>query len=310
MIKWLRKYRNILLLLIVAGLLVFLAKSCGAGGTVSGAEAAAREALSPADRVAAFFGNFFDFSTKHALQAQVSELETQLAEKEAKLQIADEIQAENERLRQLLEIKESYAGQWNMVTAKVVSRDINNWYESITIDKGSNDGLANDMAVVDKSGLVGRLANVTQNTADVLLIVDSMGSLGAMLQNSRTQGVLAGIGGGKGLLKLKNLPYNADVQLNEIIVTSGQGGVFPAGIQVGTVVKVSSALNGLSQEVIVEPFSDFDKLEEVLVLTTKMEKTDTAANTGQPSAQSGNTDHNTDNAENNNSDNEEEGTGE
>lgn len=273
MIDWIRKKRIILILIGLVILILLFAKSCGASESASGVEAAGREVLSPAGRVANFLGNFFDFSTKKALQAQIDELELQLAEKEALLQIAEEVETENERLKSLLNFTESYANQWEMVAAKVIGRDINNWYESVLIDKGANDGLANGMAVVDQDGLVGRITNVTNNTAEVLLIVDQMGSLGAMLQSSRSQGVLEGIGGGKGLLKLQNLPYDADVQLNEVVVTSGVGGVFPGGIQVGTVVKINNALDGLSQEAIVEPFCDFDRLEEVLVLKGQVEAT-------------------------------------
>ena len=181
-------------------------------------------------------------------------------------QISGDIEAENQELRELLGLQESFTAGWGTVAAEVISREADNWYEKLTINKGSKDGISENMAVVDQNGLLGKIVNVTENTSEVLLIIDSAGSLGGMMLNSSIQGVLQGIGGGKGLINMTKLPYNADIQLNDVVITSGVGGVFPAGLLVGTVVKVNSSSDGLSKEAIIQPYADFNDIQFVLVV--------------------------------------------
>ena len=176
------------------------------------------------------------------------------------------MEAENEKLRELLDLKNSYQTGWETVAAEVIGREADNWYEKLTINKGSKDGITENMAVVDQNGLVGKIVNVTEKTSEVQMMIDSGASLGGMLQKSSIEGVLQGIGGGKGLITMTKLPYNADIQLNDVVVTSGTGGVFPAGLLVGTVVKVNTSSDGLSKEAIIEPYCDFDDIQFVLVI--------------------------------------------
>lgn len=263
--KILRKWKFIVIIILAVALLL-VAKACGPQDELSSAEGAARSAVSPLTAVGNFFGNFFDFSTKNQLEQALEDANNELAELKAQSSIAQDVSAENERLRELLDLKESNAGSWNMVAASVSGREIDNWYERLLINKGSADGIEENMAVVNEDGLVGRTVNVTENTSEVLLIIDTMGSLGGMLQESQIPGVLEGIGGGKGLLTMSNLPFDANIQLNDVIVTSGEGGVFPAGLLVGTVVKVGDSVDGLSRQAVVEPFCDFNSIDTVLVM--------------------------------------------
>ena len=262
--RW--KYLGLIVLLI---LLLLLARSCGQSDTVSSAEGATKEAWAPISAIGDFFGNIFDFSTKKSLQKEVDSLNKELAEVKTESQISGDVEAENKKLRQLLDLKESYTSGWTTVAAEVTGREADNWYEKLTINKGSKDGIAEGMAVVDQNGLVGKIVNVTKNTADVQLIVDSGGALGGMMQKSSIEGVLQGIGGGKGLISMTKLPYNADIQLNDVVVTSGVGGVFPAGLLVGTVAKVNTSADGLSKEAIIQPYVDF---AFVLVIHAKTEE--------------------------------------
>lgn len=265
--KW--KYFGLILLLI---LLLLLGRSCGRSDTASALEGAAQEGRQPIAAIGDFFGNIFDFSTKKGLQKEIDQLNRQLAEVKTDSQISGDVEAENQKLRELLELKESYSTGWVTVAAEVSGREADNWYEKLTLNKGSKDGIAEGMAVVDQNGLVGKIVNVTSNTSQVLLIIDSSGSLGGMMQKSSIQGVLQGIGGGKGLINMTKLPYNADIQLNDVVVTSGVGGVFPAGLLVGTVVKVNTSADGLSKEAIIEPYADFNDIQFVLVVHAKTEK--------------------------------------
>lgn len=267
----LRKWKFIVIIILAVALLL-LARACGPQDELSSAEGAARSSVSPLTAVGNFFGNFFDFDTKNELEKKLKDANNELAELKARSSVAQDVSAENERLRELLEIKESNAGDWEMVAASVAGREIDNWYERLLINKGSADGIEENMAVVNEDGLVGRTVNVTRNTSEVLLIIDAMGALGGMLQESQVPGVLEGIGGGKGLLTMSNLPFDANIQLNDVVVTSGEGGVFPAGLLVGTVVKVSDSVDGLSRQAVVEPFCDFNSIETVLVMIPVVKK--------------------------------------
>ena len=259
--RW--KFLGLILLLI---LLLLLARSCGNSETASKLEGAAQESKAPMAAIGDFFGNIFDFSTKKSLQAEIDELNHQLAELKTNSQISSDVEAENEKLRELLDLKNSYQTGWETVAAEVIGREADNWYEKLTINKGSKDGITENMAVVDQNGLVGKIVNVTEKTSEVQMMIDSGASLGGMLQKSSIEGVLQGIVGGKGLITMTKLPYNADIQLNDVVVTSGTGGVFPAGLLVGTVVKVNTSSDGLSKEAIIEPYCDFDDIQFVLVI--------------------------------------------
>ncbi|MGM9567597.1 MAG: rod shape-determining protein MreC [Clostridia bacterium] len=259
--RW--KFLGLILLLI---LLLLLARSCGNSETASKVEGAAQESKVPVAAVGDFFGNIFDFSTKKSLQAEIDDLNQQLAELKTDSQISSDVESENEKLRELLDLKNSYQTGWETVAAEVIGREADNWYEKLTINKGSKDGITENMAVVDQNGLVGKIVNVTEKTSEVQMMIDSGASLGGMLQKSSIEGVLQGIGGGKGLVTMTKLPYNADIQLNDVVVTSGVGGVFPAGLLVGTVVKVNTSSDGLSKEAIIEPYCDFDDIQFVLVI--------------------------------------------
>lgn len=268
--KW--KFLGLILLLI---LLLLLGRSCGGSETVSPVEGAAQEGSQSAASVGGFFANLFDFSTKNELQTEIDNLNKELAEVKTQGQISGDIAEENEELRELLDLKNSYTSGWATIAAEVTGREADNWYEKLTINKGSKDGISENMAVVDQNGLLGKIVNVTENTSEVLLIIDSAGSLGGMLQKSSIQGVLQGIGGGKGLINMTKLPYNADIQLNDVVITSGVGGVFPAGLLVGTVVKVNTSADGLSKEAIIQPYADFNDIQFVLVVHPSA-KTETA----------------------------------
>lgn len=260
-----RKWKFILIVGIVI-LLLIIARSCGSSDGASAPESAAKAAFAPFTAVGDFFSNLFDFDTKKSLEKELDAANEELAKYKTEASLAADLKAENQRLSELLDIKETYSNDWDMCVASVTGREIDNWYETITVDKGSADGITENLAVVNQQGLVGRTRNVTAHTCEVLLILDAQGSLGGMTQEGRIPGVLTGIGGGKGLLNMTNLPFNAEIQLNDIVVTSGVGGVFPAGLLVGTVVKVSNSVDGLSKVAVIEPFCDFDAISEVLIL--------------------------------------------
>ena len=167
-----------------------------------------------------------------------------------------------ERLEKLSELAESF--DYEVIPSLVIGREPGNWFNSITIDKGEADGVKKDMAVANNYGLVGRVTSVSANTSKVLLISDQQSAVGGMIQRSREVGVVKG--GEGNYCYMEYLPYNADVQVNDVVITSGLGSIFPKGITIGRVVVVEKEKHDLFQKVLIKPEVDFTKLEEVLVI--------------------------------------------
>lgn len=195
-----------------------------------------------------------------ALKAQVEQL---LAENN----LLEEYRQENLRLRQLLRLEEEIGDKYVLQGAEVIARDIKNWDSRLTINKGSRHGLQKGMAVITYKGLVGRISSVSANTAEVLLLYDKQGAVAALLQQSRFPGVVESTSDGSGLLQMIHLPIDAPVKKNQVVVTSGLGGVIPSGLRIGYVVEIKEEPNGLMKRALIKPFVDMDRLEEVMVVT-------------------------------------------
>lgn len=174
---------------------------------------------------------------------------------------------ENRRLLKLLDFKERNAKRFTLLGARVIGRVPNNQYGILTVDRGSVDGVRKDQVVVSDAGLVGRIIAVGPHTSDVLLILDRDGAAGAMVQESRTPGVVEGGKDEPGLLRMVDLPYDAKLKKGEVVVTSGLGGIFPRGIPIGEIVKFENQGSELDKYALVRPYVDFNRLEEVLIIT-------------------------------------------
>ncbi|MDD2498093.1 MAG: rod shape-determining protein MreC [Desulfitobacteriaceae bacterium] len=194
------------------------------------------------------------------------ELKKEAARLNEEVNALTEAQLENVRLRQLLNMQESLKQGWQSIPAKVIGRDTSNWYHSVTINRGTDDGLEKGMAVINQDGLVGQVISVSRNSAEVLLILDKDGAVGCLVQLSRTPGVVEGVDRPRSFLRMIHVPQDAELKENQVVVTSGLGGVFPSGLRVGYVVSITVEPNGLMKQALVSPFVDFDRLEEVLVL--------------------------------------------
>ena len=172
---------------------------------------------------------------------------------------------ENQRLLDLLDFKKRYAQQYTLLGARVISRAPNTLSGMIVIDRGTQDGVRKDMVAVSNTGLVGQVIAVGPRTAEVLLILDREGAAGAIIQDTRTPGVVEGTSEGPGLLRMVSLPYDAHLQVGELVVTSGMGGIFPPGLPIGEITKIEGG--GLNKYAVIEPFVDFDRLEELFLIT-------------------------------------------
>jgi rod shape-determining protein MreC len=173
-----------------------------------------------------------------------------------------EIQQENVRLKKLLHFEEKFSLQ--SVVARVISKDVSTEFRSIRLNRGENSGIKRNMAVLTEEGIVGRVFRTTQNTSDVVTLLDSYSAVDAIVERSRARGVVEGLT--DDLCQLKYALRTDDIQPGDILISSGLGGIFPKGVTVGMVSKVNRKPYGISQEVEVRPSVDFSKLEEVLVV--------------------------------------------
>jgi rod shape-determining protein MreC len=191
-----------------------------------------------------------------ALKQEVQTLQIRLQQERAEAQRTD-------NLRQLLELRER--AQLDTTAAEVIAGPASPEFQTVTIDKGSSDGLATDMAVISPAGVVGRLILPSRRASKVQLLIDVNAAAGALIERTRVQGVV--VGAGSGLLKMRYVPGTADVKTGDLVVTSGIDGIYPKGFVIGTIDQVAGSV-GEYHEINVRPAVDFARLEEVLVVRT------------------------------------------
>lgn len=185
---------------------------------------------------------------------------------------ASEALSENQRLRALLGYKQN-ATQFDLVAARIIGRESATWSSVILINRGTLDGVADNMAVVTEVGLVGHVIEAGLNTSKVQLILDPRSSVGTLIQRpeSRVAGIVEGDINNPHAPKMVNIPKDADVKVDDMVVTSGFGGVYPKGIVVGIVKEIHNDEGGLLKHGVVATTVNFEKLEDVMVIVESRE---------------------------------------
>ena len=169
---------------------------------------------------------------------------------------------ENVRLRRALELRDS--APIKMIAAEVISRKASSWFDTATIDRGRNSGVEPGAAVVTQRGLVGQVVQVDLFTSQVVALTDSSSEVGAMVQRSRSSGILQGQGAD--LVVLSHLPKDADVKMSDTVISSGTGRVVPKGFMIGHVVKVVREPAAGTMSALIRPSVRFDEIEQVFVM--------------------------------------------
>ena len=185
---------------------------------------------------------------------------------------ASEYEAENMRLHQLLQYKQE-SKQFDLLPAQVIGRESDTWTSMIVVNRGSSDGIVKNMPVVTEKGLVGVVTEVTPYASKVQMILDPRCAVGTLVQRpaSRVAGLLQGNPDDAMCPKMINIPKNSDVVVGDTIFTSGFGGIYPKGIMVGKVKEIRNDGGGLLETAILETFVDFQKLEDVMIITASRE---------------------------------------
>jgi len=208
-----------------------------------------------------FFARLFSSSDlvkeNAAMAVRIEELEAQLADHE-------NIVAENERLKGLLNVKDSYT-DYEIVTAQVIGNTPGAWFSEFTVNVGTNDGIEPDMIVLMEGGLLGRVISCSHSYSKVVSLIDSTSGVPALIERTRDTGVIKPSLSEDGMLEMNYLTADSDIVPGDKIVTSGLGGIYPKGIEIGHVVEVAND-SSADIKVIVQSNIDFAHVEEVVII--------------------------------------------
>ena len=204
--------------------------------------------------------NYFALQQVRQENAQLRHENGQL---QVKLQQERALSTQARTLQQLLELRQRT--QLSTTAASVIAGGASPDFRTFTIDKGTGDGLRPDMAVIAPAGVVGRIIMPSARASKVQLLIDRNAASGAILERSRAQGVVLGTGGDR--LRLEYVPGTADVQIGDVVVTSGIDGIYPKGFAIGQIESIEKGA-GVFSSIIVKPAVEFSSLEDVLVVLT------------------------------------------
>lgn len=212
-----------------------------------------------------FFQQIWNFRSTAQENEQLKERLTQL---EQELQTTRQATAENERLKGLLGLNEQ--SDIKTIPARVIARDPSVWFNTITINRGSSAGIAVNMPVVTAGGIVGRVITVGPWAAQVMLITDEKAGAGAVVGQLGQSGALGSVRGradlGVALIEMRYVSGLEKVEVNDSVMTTGQDGIYPPGLNVGRVVDVKNGTATQAHQILIQPGARLDHLEEVAVL--------------------------------------------
>ncbi len=220
-----------------------------------------------------FVGNAFEgfgryFTSLDALYAENEALRSEQKELSDRLDRAEMLEAENERLRAYLEMKTQYPS-FKMEEGMVISHSSGNYATSFTLNRGTVHGIAVNMPVVTPDGIVGYVTDVGLNWCMVSTIIETAGSVGAYLPRSGVTGIVSGDYSLKqqGVCKISYVDPNADIQVGDKVYSSGTGSVYPADLLIGEVISIEVDEYSRALIATVRPAVDFSDLQYMMILT-------------------------------------------
>lgn len=259
-----KNLRNLVIVLAVAGI-ILLAVSGYLTPIFSFAASPGITAQSwLSERYLAFRDFFTSPRDMATLRQQNAALENEVAQLQSEIVALQENLAQSEILYTLLDFARTNPAH-TYIAATVIGREISPYLQYIVIDKGSNDGISYGMPVVTQQGLVGRIDAVIANAARIQLITDAGSIVNVRLKTADVEGQIRGSITGE--ISLDRVPQDTDVQVGEVLLTSGLGGTYPPNIFVGQVLTMQSGQNTLFKTGSVQPIVDFAGLSAVLVIS-------------------------------------------
>ncbi len=233
------------------------------------------EVIGPFQTAISKFSNYTGgFWEKYIALLHVREENKQLKQELLQYKTANveyrEAVATNVRLQKLLELKESLPPP--TLTAEIVGKDPSLWFRTLTINRGSSDGVQKGMPVVTVEGVVGQVLTSSPNYSKVLLATDPNSAIDVTTQKTRVHGIVKGLG--REAFGLHYVLKSAEVEKGDYVLTSGFGGVFPKGLMLGTVSDIKKSRRGMFQNIEIEPAVDFSQLEHLIIIMKKYSLTE------------------------------------
>ncbi len=212
---------------------------------------------------------FASFFRSQELIEENEHLREQVAELSARNARLEEVQKQNERLRELLSYDQYTADSLEVITGGVIGYSPGSWQRKVMINIGRNDDVSANMPVIGYNGsLAGRVAEAGMNSSQIILLHDPEFVVGGQIsrEDSRALGLVRGLPDSDERVIMENIPWDADVEVGDRIITSGVSDNYPAGMPIGEVVEVEVSKQGLSQLAYVETYSGERSLEELVVV--------------------------------------------
>lgn len=268
-----KRWQLVLVIVLAILMIVLTVLTSGQRDNLTKIEGVVGDIISPVQgfmyRVATSVSQFFQSITqRQQLLEEYESLKEKVSQLEQQQLKMDEVIRENQRLKRLLDFKEK-KDDFLVEGVRVTGKNPGNWFNTMTIDKGYNQGVSVNMAVINDLGLVGRVIETGGNWATVRTIVDGQSSISAIIERTRDNGMVKGnntLTFEDGLCQMIYLPLDSDVVVGDRVITSGLGEIFPKGIPIGEVIEVLDEERDMYKTAIIRPNVDFMRLEEVLVI--------------------------------------------
>ncbi len=262
-----RVWLTILIIIIAAVVLAYMSRggknpiSKTVNFVMTPVESKISSVIHPVKKVFSYIGKMSEYESEN------QRLKAENIELSSKLKDVSTYKEENERLRKLLGIADNY--EYETIAARVVAYETDNWFSYVTLDKGTSSGIYVSDTVITADGLLGQVTEVGYNWAKVSTVINAESSAGVRITRNGEIGIVEGDASlsKSRSCKLGYLTANASIIAGDILETSGLGGIYPPGLAVGKISKISKDNMGRLDYAVVEPFINFDKLYEVVVIT-------------------------------------------
>ena len=202
-----------------------------------------------------------DYFALQQVRSENDQLKKDIGDLRVRLQEERALAQQTQSLQKLLDLKSST--ELSTTGASVIAGGASPEFRTITVDKGSQDGLRADMAVIAPAGVVGRVIQPSSRASKVQLLIDRNAAAGALIERTRAQGVV--VGSGAEDLRMEYVPGSAEVKAGDVVVTSGIDGIYPKGFVIGQIQSIRRAAGGYS-DIVIKPAVDFTSLEAVLIV--------------------------------------------
>lgn len=208
------------------------------------------------------------FTELGKVREELDQTRTKLRQLEGTADELSQIISENRHLRELLAMQPKVG--FDSIPAVIISKDPDNWYRTILVNRGADDGVKVNMPVIayngDVKAVVGKVCDVRGSVSRILPVISDDMKMGVMLQESHYPGLSVGYSSNSVFCRVDYISRSAQIKEGDVVVTSGQGGIFPPGLLVGNVQKLLTSKTSSFQQILVRPVINYDLVEQVYII--------------------------------------------